>query len=140
MKLRKITPSFSVKDVLESVEFYQNILGFQLDMCVPEIMDGIDTELEEDVPYIYAMVSRDELSFIFIREDHFQYEILNERYCEKGARILCYIDVEDIEGVYQHLSEKKVEIVKELETTWYGMREFFIKDNNGYLLCFSEQV
>ncbi len=140
MKLRKITPSFSVKNVEESVQFYQDILDFKLDMCVPEAMDGIDTQIEEDDTYIYAMVSRDSLSFIFIREDHFQYEILNEGHGEKGASLLCYIDVDDIEEAYAHLIDKDVEIVKELETTWYGMREFFIKDNNGYFLCFSEQV
>lgn len=35
--------------------------------------------------------------------------------------------------------KKKVEIAKELSTTWYGMNEFYIRDNNGYILGFAEQ-
>lgn len=30
-------------------------------------------------------------------------------------------------------------MVKELSTTWYGMNEFYIRDNNGYVLGFAEQ-
>jgi hypothetical protein len=30
-------------------------------------------------------------------------------------------------------------MAKELETTWYGMREFYIKDCNGYILGFAER-
>ena len=30
-------------------------------------------------------------------------------------------------------------MVKELSTTWYGMKEFYIYDNNGYVLGFAEQ-
>ena len=31
------------------------------------------------------------------------------------------------------------DMAEELESTWYGMREFFIKDCNGYLLGFAER-
>jgi len=140
MKLRKLTPSFSVESVVETVNFYQDILEFRLDMCVTEAMDGIDTEMEEDGEYVYAMVTRDDLSFIFVRDDHFQHEVLKEEEYQKGVSLLFYIDVSDIEEMYHCLVDKEIEIIKDLETTWYGMREFFIKDNNGYILCFSEQV
>ncbi|MCH9741546.1 MAG: VOC family protein [Epsilonproteobacteria bacterium] len=139
MKLQKLIPSFSVDNVVDTVEFYQDILEFSLEMCVSVDLDGIDTEISEDDEYVYAMVSRDEVSLIFLREDHFQLEIPALRNCPRGASVLFYIEVIDIEKVYNCL-EEKVEIVKQLETTWYGMREFFIKDNNGYILGFSEQV
>lgn len=32
-----------------------------------------------------------------------------------------------------------VKDVKELSATWYGMNEFYIYDNNGYVLEFAEQ-
>lgn len=47
-------------------------------------------------------------------------------------------EVENHEELYNTLKEK-VEVVKELFTTWYGMKEFYICDNNGYVLCFAEQ-
>jgi uncharacterized glyoxalase superfamily protein PhnB len=51
---------------------------------------------------------------------------------------LFYIDVENIEETYKQL-EGRVEIAKTLETTWYGMREFYIRDCNGYILGFAER-
>jgi len=33
-----------------------------------------------------------------------------------------------------------VEIVQDLATTWYGMREFYIRDLDGYLLGFGEKA
>ena len=47
-------------------------------------------------------------------------------------------EVEKLEDFYNKIREK-VNVVKELSTTWYGMNEFYIRDNNGYILGFSEQ-
>lgn len=49
-----------------------------------------------------------------------------------------YIEVENLEDFYNEIKEK-VEIVKEFSNTWYGMNEFYIRDNNGYILGFAEQ-
>lgn len=56
----------------------------------------------------------------------------------QGASLLFYIDVEGINIVYDSLRDK-VEIVKDIERTWYGMKEFYIKDCNGYILGFGEK-
>jgi len=53
--------------------------------------------------------------------------------------VLFYIDVENIKEIYTQL-EDHVEIVKALETTWYGMLEFYIRDCNNYILGFGEKV
>ena len=39
--------------------------------------------------------------------------------------------------MYTKLKDR-VRIIRELETTGYGMREFYIKDCNGYILAFAE--
>ena len=36
--------------------------------------------------------------------------------------------------------EEEIEIVEPLETTFFQMRQFLIKDNNGYVLCFGEEA
>ena len=36
--------------------------------------------------------------------------------------------------------EEEIEIVELLETTFFQMRQFLIKDNNGYVLCFGEEA
>jgi len=51
---------------------------------------------------------------------------------------LFYIDVEGIDIIYDSIKNKVV-IVRKLERAWYGMREFYIKDCNGYILGFGEK-
>ncbi|KAF5424010.1 MAG: hypothetical protein C5S41_05945 [Candidatus Methanomarinus sp.] len=44
-----------------------------------------------------------------------------------GSYMSFYIEVEDINALYQEI-KPKAGVVKELETAWYGMQEFYIKD------------
>jgi len=57
MKFKKLTPNMMVDDVRESVKFYTDILGFTLNMVVPEDSKTIDNELKDGKKYVYAMVS-----------------------------------------------------------------------------------
>ena len=139
MKFQKLTPNFSVRNVRETVKFYQDILGFKFEMAVP---DGLET-IENDISsykgeYAYAMVSKDDVYVMFLKTDSFEKDIPGLKGFPQGASVLFYIDVEDIDDVYKKL-KGRVELVKELETTWYGMREFYIKDCNGYILGFAEK-
>ncbi len=47
--------------------------------------------------------------------------------------------VEDLNRTFRAKANKLV-IVQDLNTTFYGMREFTIRDCNGYLLTFAEPV
>lgn len=52
--------------------------------------------------------------------------------------ILFHVDVSDIDELYVGLKEK-VTIGKDIGIAWYDMREFYIKDCNGYVLGFGER-
>ncbi len=138
MKFRKLTPNFSVRDVGETVKFYQDILGFKFEMAVPDGSTKIENEISNRGEYAYAMVSKDEVYVMFLKHDSFEKDVSVLKGFPQGASVLFYIDVEDIDKIYKKLKER-VEIAKELETTWYGMREFYIKDCNGYILGFAER-
>ena len=138
MKFQKLTPNFSVRDVRETVKFYQDILGFKFEMAVPDGSTEIENEISDKGEYEYAMVSKDEVYLMFLKYDSFEKDIPVLKGFPQGASVLFYIDVEDIDELYNKLKEC-VEIAKELETTWYGMREFYIKDCNGYILGFAEK-
>ena len=132
-------PTLSVANVAETVSFYQDTLWFSLEVCVGVDMDTLDTEMIDGETYIHATVFRNEVSFTFLVDEYFKFEISYLEDCSRGGSVLFYIDVDDIAHAYKEL-EDKVEVVKPLETTWYGIREFFIRDNNGYILGFSEQL
>lgn len=139
MKFNKITPNFSVKNVAESVQFYQEILGFKLEMAVPDGTTRIENEILENVEYAYAMVCKDEVYLMFLNEKNFKCDIPMLHECSQGASVLFYIDVENIKEIYTQL-KNQVEIVKDLETTWYGMQEFYIRNCNNYILGFGEKA
>ncbi len=50
-----------------------------------------------------------------------------------------YFRVDDIEPLWESL-RGAAEVCYPLETFEYGMREFAIRDNNGYLLQFGQEV
>lgn len=138
MKYTKLTPNFSVENVKDTVLFYQDILGFKLEMVVPNDKNIIEHNLVDDKAYNYAMMSKNDVFVMFLEENSFKKDIPAFKNNTHGASILFYIDVEDINTIYDSI-EDKVEIVKKLDTTWYGMKEFYIKDCNGYILGFGEK-
>ncbi len=138
MRMNKLTPNMMVNDVRESVDFYTNILGFTLDMVVPENSRTVEDEMEDGMNYAYAMVSRDEVYIMLMKKDAFEEDLPMLKGSTIGASVSFYCDVDDIQEMYNSLKDK-VDIAIDLHTTWYGMREFYIKDPNGYILGFAER-
>lgn len=138
MELKKIAPNFAVQDISKTVTFYRNVLGFKLEMVVPEDKSGVEQELSEEKKYIYAMMSRDSVQVMFQRTDSIGEDVPPLKGVPIGASVSFYIEVDDINALYQEI-KSKAEVVKELETVWYGMQEFYIKDCNSYILGFAER-
>ena len=138
MELKKFAPNFAVQDIEKTVVFYRDVLGFKLEMAVPEDKSGVEQELGEKKKYIYAMMSRDDVGVMFQRTDSIGEDVPPLKGVPIGASVSFYIEVEAINALYQEI-KSKAEIVKELETVWYGMQEFYIKDCNGYILGFAER-
>ena len=138
MELKKLAPNFAVQDIEKTVAFYRDVLGFKLEMAVPEDKSGVEQELTERKKYIYAMMSRDGVGVMFQRTDSIGEDVPPLKGVPIGASVSFYIEVEDINALYQEM-KSKAEVVKELETVWYGMQEFYVKDCNGYILGFAER-
>jgi uncharacterized glyoxalase superfamily protein PhnB len=66
-------------------------------------------------------------------------EDIGDFFDKVGASASLYMRIDDVDGFYEKISSG-VEMVKDIDTTWYGMREFYIKDCNGYILGFASQV
>jgi len=135
-----MTPNFSVEDVAKTIEFYQNSLGFNLKMLRRMDMDTIEFTLVEFEEYSYGIVSRDNVHIMFVQEEVFKENIPVAEADIKQASVLFYIDLEGVDELYDDFKKKDIEFVKEMNTTWYGRREFYIKDCNGYILAFGEHL
>ncbi len=138
MKIKKLSPNFEVANIKKTVEFYQKNFGFTLIMAVPESKDGIEQTLSNNKEYVYAMMQKDNIEFMFQRSDSFKEDLIFAKDLNMGATVSFYMEVEGLKEFYDTLKNKNLQIT-ELKTTWYGMQEFYVKDLNGYIIGFAEK-
>ena len=129
MGLKSLTPNLMVEDVRATVDFYRDVMGFDLLTSVPEEGDVLD----------WAMVQRDEVRLMFQSRSSLSSDVPSLESAPIGASQTFYVEVADIQSLYDHL-KGKVETIKDLHTTFYNTREFYFRDPNGYIFGFSEDI
>ena len=139
MKVNTLTPNLAVADIRQTVQFYCDNLGFELVMAVPETQDGIDPQLLDGKEYVCAMMKKDDTELMFQRIDTLKEDIILFDSNSIGASVSFYMQGKGIDEFYHHLKNINIEI-SEMRLTWYGIKEFYIKDNNGYILGFAEEM
>lgn len=121
-----ITTNIMVKNVAETIQFYEEKLGFTTVLTVPE----------EGAKLAFAIISNDQIS-IMLQE---QNNLLNEYPTLKTGDIIptftLFITVQDVKQLYEELKDK-VTIAKAIHKTFYGKDEFAVFDNNGNILTIS---
>ncbi len=136
LNINKLAPVFAVENVQKTAEFYTKHLGFQLAFAVPN-HDAVEETFENGKEYRYAMLKSGKLEIAFQRLDTFQNDIHFAKNQPIGASVSFYMDVDNIEDLYNRLKFENLEIT-ELKTAWYGALEFYLKDLNGYILGFAQ--
>ncbi|GAG93483.1 unnamed protein product [marine sediment metagenome] len=124
---KKLIPNLMVEDVNYTVDYYENILGcFEL----------IATDPREG-KFDWAMMRSEEADIMFQSRESLCGVIPDFKNKKIGATLVIYIEVDNVEELY-NLIKNKVDIIKELNTTSYGMKEFLVRDCNGYILVFAQ--
>lgn len=126
--LNSLTPNLMVNDVEETIEYYTDILGFTLLKTVPEV-GVID----------WAMVKRNNVMLMFQSAKSLKDELPKLKAQKPGGGLTFYIKVDKIIELHEELMDNEVEIISDLESTFYDTIEFSIVDINGYILTFSEE-
>ncbi len=139
MKINKLSPNFAVKNVYDTVGYYKENFGFSLVVAVPSEGEGYHQSLEENIEYAYAIVKRDDTKFMFQHKDSFKEDVEFVNNDSIHASVSFYMNVTGIDDFYEQLKAKDLELT-ELNKTWYGMKEFYVKDLNGYILAFAEDI
>lgn len=125
-KLESLSPNLISDNVNASVDFYTKHLGFKLVASVPETGT-----------FGWAMVERDGVTFMFQSLKSLQEDMPSLNIDKKGSLGTFFIKMKGIEDLYESL-KGNVEIALEWRVTFYGMKEFGIKDLDGYYLVFAE--
>ncbi len=137
MALTKLTPNLMVEDVNRTVEFYQEVLGFEFVMGVIEELQEILTAYQQDRSLDYAMMKCGNIDVMFQAKRSLAEALPLLRGREIGGTLTLYMELDSVSELYARIKDK-VTIVKDLHTTFYGMQEFYIEDCNGYILTFAE--
>jgi catechol 2,3-dioxygenase-like lactoylglutathione lyase family enzyme len=118
-RIRKMSPQLLVADIEYSIEFYTKKLGFDVDFRYEDF---------------YAGIIKDGYSIhLKVAKSLGQGE--NKRIMEDLDIIF---SVDDIEGLYQELSNKSVEFTQSLREMPYG-KEFYVADPDGHIIAFLEE-
>jgi uncharacterized glyoxalase superfamily protein PhnB len=131
-KFQSITANLMVEDVDESVSYYEKVLGFKLEISVPKDNGKLQ----------WAMVSRDSVDIMLHERANIIEEMPELEGTEPGGgSITLYVKMEGIDNFYEEVRMRNdTEIIKEPNTTFYGMNEFILRDINGYIITFAEPV
>ncbi len=135
--MKAITLNLAVKDIKETIKYYQENFNFKVQMLVDESKTIFDTQIKEELNYVWAMIQKDNISIMLQSVESLK-EDVGVFFDNIGASLTLYIDVENVDELYLEIKDK-VTIYKEITTTWYGQKEFYIKDINGYILGFSSK-
>lgn len=132
LNFNKIIPEFSVSNLENSLKFYKTI-GFKVEYDRPENK--------------FAFISLGEIQFMLqeITDDD-KWDLAPLIY-PFGNGINFQLEVDCLDKIYNSLKENNYEISFDIEENWYrqdnkllGNREFLVKDPDGYLLRFSEDL
>ena len=106
-----------VEDVITSAEFYRDKLGFEITFLWNEPAD-------------YAVLKAGESVSVHLTKGEKS---------DKGDHTAIYIFVHDVDALYQTYLERGIVIHTPIKDQEYGMRDFDIKDPNGYILGFGKE-
>lgn len=121
MPFQKVTPNLMVHDVNASLKFYEQVLGLQRRLTVPE----------RD-PYVFVSLVASDVE-IFLNQDQSEGK-------PKAGGISLYMELEGLDQLLDRVQQHGVKIEIALNETFYGMREFAVLDPDGYMIIFAEPV
>jgi catechol 2,3-dioxygenase-like lactoylglutathione lyase family enzyme len=116
--LQAAAPVFVVEDVMRSVDYFRNALGFRIEFTHGE-------------PASYAGVERDNVTV------HLQAARDSKR---KVGHSAVYVFVADVDELHRELQSRGARIANGPRDYPYGMRDFDVHDLDGNALCFGMEL
>jgi uncharacterized glyoxalase superfamily protein PhnB len=128
MAISALTPNLMVDDMPGALAFYRDTLGFEVVYSQPNEATAVWAEPRSGAASIMPR-TRASLSE----------ELPDLRERGIGATRTLYLTVDDavtFDGLYERTCGART-VIKEPFTTFYGAREFCLRDSEGYLLAFA---
>ena len=117
VEFQAIRPMLAVNSIDDTILFYCNTLGFE---CVNRL-DG------------WAALQKDKVELMISLPN------AHEPFEKPTLTGSLYFNTADVDILWNEIKDK-VSVVYPVENFFYGMREFAIRDNNGYILQFGQEI
>ena len=123
---KKITPILFAQEIEPCIKFWTDRLGFQKTVEVPE-----------GEKIAFAMVEKNGLELMYQSFASVEKENAATGAAARKGPSFLYIEVEDLNAALEAI--KGVEVVMPVRTTFYGAKEFGVKDPAGHYFIFAQQ-
>ncbi|MGH8944744.1 MAG: VOC family protein [Acidimicrobiia bacterium] len=120
-----VIPAIRVRDMAETIDFYQRVLGFDLNRGGP---DGENSSISRGDAQIMVETPADFYS------PEYNAAIVNR--LDSVSPVALYIEAPDLEDLFHKVGEAGVTIVDPLAERPWGQAEFTIEDPHGNWLTF----
>jgi uncharacterized glyoxalase superfamily protein PhnB len=117
MKFNGLVPVLWVANIEQTIAFYRDVLGFE---CANQT-EGWACLVKNDVEVMISLPNK------------------HESFDKLGFTGSLYFQIDDVEDLWKQLKDRS-SIVYPIEDFSYGMREFAIRDNSGYILQFGQPL
>lgn len=138
MALKSLTPNLMVKDLHASMDFWCGKLGFSFAMGVDAAHSFLQA-YDPSADLVWAQLARDGVELMLQRADNLPGDVPEFAGRPTGGTITLYLQVDDLEALHARLHDA-VPTVTPLRTQFYGMREWYIRDPDGYVVTLGQQA
>ena len=116
-----------VFDMPASVRFYRDVLGFEIVETSPREGDQFD--------WGFLRLNNAKLMLNTAYEQEYRPEQPDSTRVAAHGDTCLYFSCPDVDAAYRHLREQGID-VQEPKVAPYGMKQLYLKDPDGYSLCF----
>jgi uncharacterized glyoxalase superfamily protein PhnB len=117
-----------VANVNDTIQYYKDVLDFELVMSNPK-----------EGQFEWAMIQSGDVALMLQTQTSLSGELPVFGDMKVGGSLTFFIETNDIDGLYAKV-KSRADIVLDMRDTFYGMREFHIRDCNGYVLTFAQRI
>lgn len=116
---RKVVPMIHVPNVRATVDWYKNI-GFT-----------VTNAFEDDGEMNWALLS--------LGDSELMFNAGGQSSTSDRREVDLYVHAENVDDLYRRLKDR-AEVVEGIHDTFYGMREFIIRDPNRFWVTFGQEA
>lgn len=127
--LHAAVPQFSVPDLIRTVAYYRDVLGFR----VLGFWSGDQVTAAPDSNSVFSIIERDEVQVFFSRGEGTPVRAESENYD-------VYVRMSGVDPLARELRGRGAEILDGPADRVYGQRELVVRDCNGIVLVFGETL